>query len=354
MKFVFLLSLLAAVSPAQAAFQRISTFFPCTQISPTCNTDIGTGAEIVAATADGNTLVYSDGEFGKVGFVNIVDPANPVAAGIVDFAPGQPNSVAVLGPWALAVINTSPNYVNTSGYLAVINISNRTVVHTITLPGQPDSITVSGSLAAIAVENERNENLNVSGVVGNLPQLPPGFVVLVNTSNVNPTQWTTITVDVSNLPNILFPTDPEPEYVSINSQGVTAVTLQENNGIVLIDKNGTVITSYTAGTASLTEVDTSRVDLLINQTSSTTNIQRQPDGIAWVDDNYFVTADEGDIGTGGSRTFTVFDARNGNAVYSSQSILEWLAVKYGHYPEVRFVMIILNLVFCVVDYIRCP
>jgi hypothetical protein len=171
--------------------------------------------------------------------------------------------------------------------------------------------------------------------LGNIPQLPPGFVVLLNVSDVNPAQWTTITVDVTNLPNVAFPTDPEPEYVSINSQGITAVTLQENNAIVLINSTGSVIASYSAGTASLTEVDTIRENSLINQTSSTTNIQLQPDGVAWVDDNYFVTADEGDIGTGGSRTFTVFDARNGSVVYSSLSTMEWLAVKYGHYPDVR-------------------
>ena len=130
MKFTvaLLTVVLTTLSPVvDGAFNRLSTFFACTQIDPTCNTNQATGAEIVAASDDGNLLVYSDAEFGKVGFVNIVDPANPLPDGTVNFFPGQPNSVAVRGPYVLAVINTG-TIANPTGFLAVIDIVTRAVV----------------------------------------------------------------------------------------------------------------------------------------------------------------------------------------------------------------------------------
>ena len=314
-----------------AAFNRISTFFPCSQIISNCNTSQASNAEIVAASEDGGLLIYTDGLYGKIGFVNIADPANPLPAGLVDFAPSEPTSVAVRGNYALAAINSSPTLVNPSGYLAIIDITSRAIVRNITLPGQPDSIVTFGSIAAIAIENERNESFAI-------PQLPAGSVVIVNTTSSNPADWTTINVDVTGLPNVNFNTDPEPEYVAINSKGVIAVTLQENNAIVLINgTSGAIIASYSQGTIGLTEIDTIRESSttnLISQVNSLSNIERQADGITWVDDRYFATADEGDIGTGGSRTFTIFDSTNGAVVYSSASFLEHLVVRIGHYPNV--------------------
>ena len=333
MKFTLpiLAVVLTAFSPVvDAAFNRLSTFFPCTQISPTCNTSIATGAEIVAASDDGNLLVYSDAEFFKVGFVNIVDPANPLPAGTVDFTPGQPNSVAVRGPFVLAVINTG-TFANPTGYMAVINIASRVVVRNITLPGQPDSVTTTGAITVISMENERNEGVNN----GTLPQFPAGSVVIMNTTSSNPADWTSINVNVTGLPGVLFDVDPEPEYAAINSQGLVAVTLQENNAIVLINgTTGAIVSSFSQGTVSLTEVDTLRVDGLINQVGSITNIERQADGITWINDRYFATANEGDIGTGGSRTFSVFDSTSGAVVFDCGNFLEHLAVRIGHYPDV--------------------
>ena len=48
-------------------FQRIATF------PVFLNTDVNeeTVSEIVAATEDGKTLIYTDGEFGGIGFVDI-------------------------------------------------------------------------------------------------------------------------------------------------------------------------------------------------------------------------------------------------------------------------------------------
>ena len=65
--------------PGGAPFQRIASF----PVFLNTSVDEDAAAEIVAASPDGNTLVYTDGETEALGFVDITDPANPTAAGIV-------------------------------------------------------------------------------------------------------------------------------------------------------------------------------------------------------------------------------------------------------------------------------
>ncbi len=141
-------------------FNRIATFPICLQIDPTCNTDTETVAEIVSVTDDGMTLVYTDSEQENIGFVDITDPSSPVAAGTVALT-GEPTSVAILGGLAVAGINTSADYVNTSGELVAIDIATKTIVKTWALGGQPDSVAVSpdGKYVVVAIENERDEDL---------------------------------------------------------------------------------------------------------------------------------------------------------------------------------------------------
>ena len=199
---------------------------------------------------------------------------------------------------AVVGINTSEDFVNTSGELAVINIDSRKIVRRIPLGGQPDSVIVSPDkkYIAIAIENERDEDLEE--VDGRPPQLPAGFLVIVDTdpkgsypfqTDSSPTFWTTRKVELTNLPNILYPEDPEPEYVAINEDNIAVVTLQENNGLVLVDlEKGEVLKSFNAGSASLDQIDTIE-DAIINQVDSDT-ILREPDGVTWIGTEYFATA----------------------------------------------------------------
>ena len=195
------------------------------------------------------------------GFLDISDAANPSGLGTLEVG-GEPTSVAVKGPFALAAVNTSPNFVSPSGKLVVIEIASQTAVREVDLLGQPDSIAISpdGNYAAIAIENERDEDLN-DGV---LPQLPAGFLIVMDISNSDPNSWVRNVVQLTDLTNIRFPTDPEPEYVSINSDNIAVVTLQENNGLVLVDlATLTVLADYDAGTVPLLEqVDTVENNLI--------------------------------------------------------------------------------------------
>lgn len=133
---------------------------------------------------------------------------------------------------------------------------------------------------------------------------------------------------------IVAPEDPEPEHVAINARNQVAVTLQENNGIAVVDApTGAVVTAFSAGTVDLTGVDTVE-DGRISLTGSLTDVPREPDGIAWVDNRRLATANEGDL-RGGSRGWSIFDARTGRVLWDARSSLERLAVSVGLYPESR-------------------
>lgn len=67
-------------SAAAMAFNRLATFPVCQQIAADCNTDEETAAEIVAASGDGNALIYTDSPQNAIGFVDITNPAMPLAA----------------------------------------------------------------------------------------------------------------------------------------------------------------------------------------------------------------------------------------------------------------------------------
>jgi hypothetical protein len=231
----------------------------------------------------------------------------------------------------VVAINDSTDFVNQQGRLIVMDIESLPpkIVRTFDLGGKPDSVAVSPdeNYIVVVIENDRDEGL------GPLPQLPGGFVFVINSSGEDPTMWSFVTILIDNLPGVLFPTDPEPEYVSINHDNIAVITLQENNAIVLIDLvEKTIVSSFSAGTIDLMQIDILE-ERIIDQTGSQRGNQREPDGVVWMNNRYFATADEGDLGPGG-RGFTVFD-KNSTVVFSAGNDIEFLVTRIGHYPEDR-------------------
>ena len=312
-------------------FNRIASFPVCQQIDPTCDTDDETAAEIAAASEDGMTVVYTDSPAEALGFVDISNPNMPVADGTVSLS-GEPTSVAISGDYALVGVNTSADFINVDGELQVFNLDTRTLVRTLDLNGQPDSVAVSpdGNYAAVVIENERDEDLG-DGVP---PQLPAGELIIVNKADADPANWTLSTVVLTGLAD-LYASDPEPEYVDINENNIAVVTLQENNHLVLIDlTDGSIVNDFSAGAVDLEMIDATEEDpAIISQTESQDAVLREPDGVSWINTEYFATADEGDL-DGGSRGFTIFNTE-GEVVWSSGVSLDHLAARYGHYPDGR-------------------
>ncbi|MBP7667443.1 MAG: hypothetical protein KA774_11385, partial [Burkholderiaceae bacterium] len=129
----------ASVPDAAMHFNRVSTFTICEQLGSSCESDTAVNAEIVAASTDGMTLVYTSGLSKQIGFVDITDPSAPVGLGSLALD-GEPTSVAVAGAYALVAVNTSPSFVAPTGKLVVVSIATRTVVAELDLGGQPDSV----------------------------------------------------------------------------------------------------------------------------------------------------------------------------------------------------------------------
>jgi DNA-binding beta-propeller fold protein YncE len=321
--------------PAAAqGFDRVASF-PVTANLPE-GTDIATetAPEIVAATPDGRTLVYTDSPLEALGFIDISEPAAPVAGGAL-MLDGEPTSVAVAAGTALVGINTSESYVAPSGHLLAIDVASREQVADCDLPGQPDSVAVApdGSFLAVAIENERDEDLD-DGVI---PQLPAGAVWMVDLDAQGlPDCATARTADVTGLAGVA-PSDPEPEYVDINAEGEVVVTLQENNHLVVLSSAGEVLSHFSAGGVDLEGIDATDSDGAARGALRFDEAQpgrlREPDAAAWIDADHFATANEGDY-EGGSRSWTIF-RQDGTVVHEAGTSFEHAIVAIGHYPDRR-------------------
>ncbi|KQO76842.1 esterase-like activity of phytase family protein [Rhizobium sp. Leaf262] len=314
---------------AEQVFNRISSFPVSLNLPSYKDKKTITSAEIVTASEDGNTLIYSDSPLGGIGFVDIKDAKAPKALGAL-MMDGEPTSVAVSGAKVLAGVNTSESYVKPAGKLVTVDIATRKIEASCELGGQPDSVAVSPdkSFIAIAIENERNEEVND----GALPQMPAGFLVTIGLKNGAPDCSTLKKIDVTGLAEI-SPEDPEPEFVSINANGEIALTLQENNHIVIVDgKSGKVTSHFSAGTVDLKGIDT-KTDGQLKFTDSQDARKREPDAVKWLDNDRIVIANEGDW-QGGSRGFTIFD-KTGKLLYEADSSFEHAVAALGHYPEKR-------------------
>ncbi|MBC8131311.1 MAG: esterase-like activity of phytase family protein [Rhizobiaceae bacterium] len=324
-----LLASTALSAAAEPMFNRIASF-PVTQNMPE-GTDAKTvsSAEIVTASEDGMTLVYSDSPMGGIGFIDITDAKSPKAGGFLALD-GEPTSVVVDGAKVLVGVNTSESKASPSGRLAIVDLAAKTVDSTCDLGGQPDSVAISkdGTLVAVAIENERDEDVDD----GKIPQMPAGTLVVLKVADGAVDCDGKTVVELTGLSEVA-PTDPEPEFVSFNGRNEIVVSMQENNHFAIVDgSTGKVTANFSAGKTSLDGIDTED-DGVIAFTGSQADVAREPDAVKWLDDDRFVAANEGDY-EGGSRGFTIFK-KDGTVAYESGVSLEMEAAKAGHYPDRR-------------------
>jgi len=359
--FCALAVLLAGGSALADHGPYVRNFMPLT----TMNVD-GT-AEIVAATPDGMTLVYTDSENGFIGFVDITDAENPVFDGSVPTS-GEPTSVSIspCGMYALANVWVNkpeegelPPYTNGNSDLMVIPIPTKTLVGIIPIGYHPDSLKVvdldGQMVAVVAIENEPIV-VDGDGLVtgddepGNPDDVsPPGLIQVVTVDVDNPAG--SIVVDVT-LPKTVLETagcyfneDPQPEFVDIHGT-TAAVSLQENNGIAIVDIEHpcapSLVRVFSLGVVSdrpadLTEdadikfVETYPGDVLGEDYAGS----RFPDAIAFSPcGTKIYSADEGELDFTGGRGWSAWKP-NGDFVWDDGGLAERVAVRLSHYPEGR-------------------
>lgn len=320
---------LAAAAPAHAemTFNRIASFATPLNMTEGEDRSRETSAEIISASEDGMTLIYTDSPLGVVGLVDITDPAAPRPIGNIDMG-GEPTTAQIVGNMAFVAVNTSESYTNPSGKLVTVDLAARKTVAECDLGGQPDSVARAkdGSFLAIAIENERDEDVND----GDLPQMPAGFLVKLPLKDGAADCAGMARIEMTGLAAVA-PEDPEPEFVSVNDAGEIAVTLQENNTVVIVGADGKVIRAIDAGSVALDGIDTKKDGRL--DFTGKAEARREPDGVKWIDSDHFIIANEGDW-KGGSRSWTVF-AKDGTVVWESGPSLEQAIVQIGHYPDAR-------------------
>ena len=197
---------------------------------------------------------------------------------------------------------------------------------------------IGGQLVAvIAIENEGS--------------LGKGYVEVVrlNLADFENSPTATVTFnDESALTaaGLIAVADPQPELVTIRGTKV-AVTLQENNGIAIIDIGIPAAPAldelFSAGVvgnrpADLTDdarisfTETSPADKLLSLPTAGARI---PDAIAWSGDgSTLFTADEGEANFTGGRGWSAH-ATDGAVLYDDGGELEATAVQFGQYPDGR-------------------
>jgi hypothetical protein len=322
-------ALIAGAASAEMNFNRIASFATPLNMADGEDRKRETSAEIIAATADGNTLIYTDSPLGVLGRIDISDANAPKPLGNIALD-GEPTSVAVTGTTAFVGVNTSESYTQPSGFLAVYDVMSGAEKARCDLGGQPDSVAVAkdGSFVSVAIENERDEDLGD----GRTGQLPAGFLVMVDVKDGMAACDTLKKVELTGLADV-SPEDPEPEFVDINAAGETIVTLQENNHLVVVARDGAIVNHFSAGAVDLKNIDTldERGSLDFDKTQE--GRKREPDAVKWIDDAHFATANEGDM-DGGSRGWTIFN-KDGSVVYESAESFEHALIQIGHYPDKR-------------------
>ncbi|HEX8832816.1 MAG TPA: hypothetical protein VF719_01385, partial [Abditibacteriaceae bacterium] len=298
----------------------------------------GSVAEIVAASPDEKTLVYTDSGAKQIGWVDISNPQKPSESTPLEVG-GEPTSVDITpdGKWALCVvrdIRAKPGG-GASHLLLVCEMSSQRVARRIELGGRPDCIKMSsdGKYAAIAIENERHD------MKSPMPQSPAGWLTIIDLGGA-PATWKLRRVSLVNTAE-RFASDPEPEYIAINDRNQAAVTLQENNAVVIVDlPTGDIIQKWSCGTTS------HRADLkddgIVALTDDLTNARREPDGLAWTPNGNIITANEGDYPDdlkkkknefGGGRNFSIFSPQ-GEILFDGND-LETEAAYAGVYDDKR-------------------
>ncbi len=316
------------------SFQRVASVPTTINISAATgikkpDLSIETSAEIITASEDGNTIVYSDSPLQGVGFMSIKDPKKPTSLGFYK-TEGEPTSVSMANDIVLVGVNTSESFVTPSGHLLALSLRSQQEKLRCELGGQPDSVAVSKDrkYVAIAIENERDEDLNK----GAMPQLPAGNLIIIPLQKGVPICDRKKVVSLTGLAEVV-PSDPEPEFVDFNEKNDIVVTLQENNHIAIVNaKTGKVTQHFSAGRVDLRHVDLKEEGALTFD-GEQLNRKREPDAVKWLDNDRFVTANEGDY-EGGSRGFTIFN-KTGDVLFESGLSFEYAVARAGHYPEKR-------------------
>ncbi len=376
-------TLFSAGSFAATKTKQVDSFRPLATFA----VPVGGIAEIISATPDGNRLFYTSAGLGSVGVVDLTTPAKPKQLSAIEVG-GEPTSVTVTpdGKTALAVVIASKREIGEtpeikSGKLIAIDTTTLKIKGELFIGNHPDSIaltTLNGQyVAVIAIENEplyvdekgvrTDEEPGLDGDISG-----PGYVQIVNInkSEIGKSKIRDIEFNADHLiaKGLLYPEDPQPEFVDIRN-GKAAVTLQENNGVAVIDLQTSKITSlFSSGKPVKQKADLTEDGKISFAGSYPEDVSkedhagaRMSDAIAWnAAGTTLYTADEGELDYTGGRGWSAWNAAGttlytadegeldytggrgwsvwhpaGKLLWSDKGSLEMKAAEFGYYADSR-------------------
>lgn len=326
------------------------------------------GTEILSYQQKIRILAVSNSEAGKIDLVSLARPEFPMNLRTLDLALPDGHAINSIAfhpdQEVLAVAITGS--AKETGEIRLIDLHGKTLAHYAAGYG-PDDIHFSPSGDRLVVANEAEEYWVENGEW----RSNPGSVTLVDLTagllegEVQQVRFEAFPgghgltaleagrflereVDGEEVEIPLDSSDPthlEPEYAVFAPDGATVyVSLQENNGVAVIDVASAVVRGIIAlGTtehaADLEDDDqVSFTDMLL--------AFREPDQVAVTPDGrYLVTADEGDTDpkasksrngpAGGGRTLSVVDLETGKVIGDTGNQLDEAAHAAGIYPDGR-------------------
>lgn len=194
-----------------------------------------------------NNTVNDDDEvlINQIEVVDFSNPASPLKLDVIDITGGKVNSLHVNQGRLAAAVEAETKTDN--GKVIVYQTDNYSVIAEIEVGALPDMVTFSpdGKFIISANEGEPNDEYTID---------PAGTISIISTVN-----YSVKTLDFGGFEsraaelkakgfrifgkNASFAQDIEPEYVAVSANSKKAwVTLQENNGIAVIDLNSKTIT----------------------------------------------------------------------------------------------------------------
>ena len=315
-------------------------------------------AEIVAATPDGMTLVYTSADAGVLGLIDITRPEQPVLLPRVDvqrMGVGEPTSVAISpdGRYAVAAVRMGDDVSNARrGFLRVYDIRNpRAVQHVkdITVGVGPDSLALVGQgrtlRAVVAIEDEETDAKGDATLDGQRP----GRIDVVGLQDLyggasTGVQSIELAKALQATAGVVYPNDPQPEFVSVDARAQKAVvSLQENNAVAILDLSHPARARLERVFSMGNVVRSGNADLKKDKEvlfKDSFTARREADAVAWVAPGVFATANEGDGKKDkegvlpGARGFTLMNTR-GEVVHETGERTELNALLHGHYPDGR-------------------
>ena len=329
-------------------------------------------AEIISIQENTQRMVLSCSTESIVEIISIENPAKPQSLNHFIVSSNEEISAVSFHPtenvFAVAVINNDPF---STGKIQIHNATSGELLNTYDAGVHPDGLEFSPNGKYLVVANE-GEAYHYNGKEYESPE---GSVTLVDFSVPANAKAIQINLpDLSEVEGMMHkkherkfervvtggnsyeeikiaikdntPANTEPEFVTFSPDSAKAyVSLQENNGVLVIDTAQATIESV-FGLGTTTHLADIKDNEKVNFDKEITAL-REPDGInISPDGRYLLTADEGDtdpkasktLGNkpkGGGRTLSVFDALNGNLIADTGNQLDEMAHAEGLYPDDR-------------------